>query len=229
MNTKQQIAENINRIRGEIGGRARLLAATKTVPPEMINFALDCGVDLIGENRVNELLEKYEYIDRNKTEIHFIGALQTNKVKYIIDKVDLIQSVDRESLALEIERQSAKQGIIMPVLAEINIGGEESKSGIAPEKIYEFCDFLGSLPHLKLKGLMAVPPKCEKSENNREYFRKMSKIFIDISSKNVDNISMEILSLGMSNDYLTAVDCGSNLVRVGSSIFGARVYPEPKQ
>ncbi|MBE6692068.1 MAG: YggS family pyridoxal phosphate-dependent enzyme [Ruminococcaceae bacterium] len=225
MNTNQQIAENIARIQGEIGGRARLLAATKTIPPETINFALDCGISLIGENRVNELLEKYEYINRNKTEIHFIGALQTNKVKYIIDKVDLIQSVDRESLALEIERQAAKHGIVMPILAEINIGGEESKSGITPEKIYEFCDFLTSLPHLRLKGLMAVPPKCEKSEDNREYFRKMSKIFIDISGKNVDNSIMEVLSLGMSNDYLTAVDCGSNLVRLGSAIFGARVYP----
>lgn len=225
MNTKEQVAENIARIKNQLGGRARLLAATKTVCPEMINFALDHGVDLIGENRVNELLEKYEFIDRNKTEIHFIGALQTNKVKYIIDKVDLIQSVDRESLALEIERQAAKHGIVMPILAEINIGGEASKSGIEPEKIYDFCDFLASLPHLKLRGLMAVPPKCEKSENNREYFCKMKKIFIDISCKNVDNSIMDILSLGMSDDYLTAVDCGSNLVRVGSSIFGKRIYP----
>ena len=225
MNTKEQIAQNIARIKGEIDGKARLLAATKTINPEIINFAIDCGVDLIGENRVNELLEKYEFIDRNKTEIHFIGALQTNKVKYIIDKVDLIHSVDRESLALEIERQAAKQGIIMPILAEINIGGEESKSGIQPEKIYEFCDFLTSLPHLKLRGLMAIPPKCEKSENNREYFCKMRKIFIDISSKNVDNSIMEVLSMGMSNDYLTAVECGSNLVRVGSGIFGERFYP----
>ena len=225
MNTKEQIAENIARIKGEIDGKARLLAATKTINPETINFAIDCGIDLIGENRVNELLEKYEFINRNKTEIHFIGALQTNKVKYIIDKVDLIHSVDRESLALEIERQAAKHGIVMPILAEINIGGEESKSGIHPEKIYEFCDFLTSLPHIKLRGLMAVPPKCEKSENNREYFCKMKKIFIDISSKNVDNSIMEVLSLGMSGDYLTAVECGSNLVRVGSGIFGERFYP----
>lgn len=224
MNDKNQVAENIARIRSELDGRARLLAATKTVPPEMINFAIEQGVDLIGENRVNELLEKYELIDRSKTEIHFIGALQTNKVKYIIDKVDMIQSVDRESLALEIERLAKKNGIVMPILAEVNIGNEASKSGVSPEKAIEFCEFLCSLPHLKLKGLMAIPPKCEKIDGNREYFCKMRKIFIDISHLNVDNNNMDILSLGMSDDYLTAVECGSNLVRVGSSIFGKRSY-----
>ncbi len=225
MNDKIQVAENIERIISEINGRARLLAATKTVPAEMINFALDCGIDLIGENRVNELLEKYDRINRNKTEIHFIGALQTNKVKYIIDKVDMIQSVDRQSLALEIERQAAKHGIVMPILAEVNIGKEESKSGVLPEEAIEFCRFLGSLPHLQLRGLMAIPPKCEINGNNREYFLKMKQIFIDISHLNVDNSNMGILSLGMSDDYLDAVECGSNLVRVGSSIFGKRIYP----
>ena len=224
MNDEKQVAENIERIKSQLKGRARLLAATKTVPPEMINFAIGQGIDLIGENRVNELLEKYEFIDRSKAEVHFIGALQTNKVKYIIDKVDMIQSVDRESLALEIERQAAKRNIVMPILAEVNIGGEATKSGIAPEKIYEFCDFLRSLPHVKLQGLMAIPPKIEKEGDNREYFCKMSKIFIDISHLNVDNSNMGILSLGMSDDYLTAVECGSNLVRVGSGIFGKRNY-----
>ena len=225
MNDKNQVAESIARIKGELAGRARLLAATKTVPPEMINFAISQGVDLIGENRVNELLEKYEFIDRNKTEIHLIGALQTNKVKYIIDKVDMIQSVDRASLALEIERQAAKHGIIMPILAEVNIGNEPTKSGVAPENAVEFCKYLASLPHLKLRGLMAIPPKSEKMGDNRKYFCEMRKIFIDISSINVDNSIMDILSLGMSDDYLDAVECGSNLVRVGSSIFGKRIYP----
>ena len=222
MNDKKQVSENIQRIRNELAGKAILLAATKTVPPEMINFAIDQGLDLIGENRVNELLEKYEFINRDKVEIHFIGALQTNKVKYIIDKVDMIQSVDRESLALEIERQAAKRGIVMPVLAEINIGKEESKSGVFPEQAKAFCEFLGTLPHLKLRGLMAIPPKCKNFDDNREYFCEMKKIFIDISHENVDNSSMDILSLGMSDDYPCAVECGSNLVRVGSSIFGKR-------
>ncbi len=222
MNNKQQVSENIKRILSELNGRAELLAATKTVPPEMINFAIDQGVRLIGENRVNELLEKYEFINRDKVELHFIGALQTNKVKYIIDKVDMIHSVDRESLALEIERLAAKRGIVMPILAEINIGKEESKSGILPEKAKEFCEFLGTLPHLKLRGLMAIPPKSKNFDDNREYFCEMKKIFIDISCLNVDNSSMDILSLGMSDDYLCAVECGSNLVRIGSSIFGKR-------
>lgn len=222
MNDKKQVSENIQRILSEINGRARLLAATKTIPPEMINFAIDQGIDLIGENRVNELLEKYEHIDRSRVELHFIGALQTNKVKYIIDKVDMIQSVDRESLALEIEKQAAKHGIVMPILAEINIGQEASKSGIEPQKAAEFCKFLCSLPHIKLCGLMAIPPKCTPNGNNREYFCEMKKIFIDISHINVDNSNMDILSLGMSDDYLTAVECGSTLVRVGSSIFGRR-------
>lgn len=224
MNTEKQVSENIARIKSEINGRARLLAATKTVPAEMINFAISEGIDLIGENRVNELVEKYPYINRDKTELHFIGALQTNKVKYIIDKVDMIQSVDRESLALEIERQAAKHGIVMPVLAEVNIGLEETKSGVLPEKAAEFCQFLSSLPHIKLCGLMAIPPKCENSDGNREYFCKMKKIFVDISHLNVDNSNMGILSLGMSDDYLTAVECGSTLVRVGSALFGKRNY-----
>ncbi|MBQ4316695.1 MAG: YggS family pyridoxal phosphate-dependent enzyme [Clostridia bacterium] len=224
MNDKQQVAENIRRIKAELNGRARLLAATKTVPPEMINFAIEQGIDLIGENRVNELLEKYEFIDRSRVQIHFIGALQTNKVKYIIDKVDMIQSVDRESLALEIERLAAKRNIVMPILAEVNIGNEPTKSGVVPEKTLQFCEFLNTLPHVKLCGLMAIPPKCENLGDNREYFCKMRKIFIDISTKNVDNNIMDTLSLGMSDDYLTAVDCGSNLVRVGSSIFGKRNY-----
>lgn len=226
MNDKQQVAESIARIRSELDGRARLLAATKTVPAEMINFAIEQGLDLIGENRVNELLEKYEQIDRDKVELHFIGALQTNKVKYIIDKVDMIQSVDRESLALEIERQAARIGRVMPILAEVNIGREATKSGVLPEQAIEFCRYLQTLPHLELRGLMAIPPKSEKIGENRKYFSEMRKIFIDISSINVDNSNMDILSLGMSDDYLDAVECGSNLVRVGSAIFGKRVYPE---
>ena len=159
MNTREEIKESVERIKRELGGRAELLAAVKTVPPEYINYAIDCGVTLIGENRVSEVLEKYGRIDRTRAKLHFIGALQTNKVKYIIDKVDMIQSVDRESLASEIEKQAAKHGIIMPVLVEINIGGEESKSGIRPECALEFCKYLADLPHIRVSGLMAVPPK----------------------------------------------------------------------
>ncbi len=225
MNSNEQIAENIAKIKAELRGRARLLAATKTIPPETINFALDCGIDLIGENRVNELLEKYELIDRNRTEIHFIGALQTNKVKYIIDKVDMIHSVDRLSLVQEIERQAGKHGIVMPVLVEVNIGNEESKSGIAPDQVATFCEYIAAMPHIKLRGLMAIPPKSVNLGDNRKYFCEMKKIFIDISGRNVDNSIMDTLSLGMSDDYADAADCGSTLVRVGSAIFGKRDYP----
>ena len=188
MNTREEIKESVERIKRELCGRAELLAAVKTVPPEYINYAIDCGVTLIGENRVSEVLEKYGRIDRTRAKLHFIGALQTNKVKYIIDKVDMIQSVDRESLASEIEKQAAKHGIIMPVLVEINIGGEESKSGIRPECALEFCKYLAALPHIRVSGLMAVPPKSGDQAKNAEYFRKMRKIFIDISAAKVHNV-----------------------------------------
>ncbi len=222
MNTREEIKTAIDRITRELGGRARLLAAVKTVPPEYINYAIDCGVTLIGENRVQEVLEKYGKIDRTRAQLHFIGALQTNKVKYIIDKVDMIQSVDRATLALEIEKQAAKHDIVMPVLVEVNIGGEESKSGIRPEDAPGFCAFLAKLPHIRVSGLMAVPPKSGDQEKNAEYFREMRKIFIDISALKVHNVYMEILSLGMSGDYPTAVENGSTMVRIGSAIFGAR-------
>lgn len=225
MLSKQEIKTNIERAISVVPQGVTLLAATKTVPAEIINFAADCGIRVIGENRVQELLEKYEHLDRTGLEIHFIGALQTNKVKYIIDKVDMIQSVDRLPLAEEIERQAAKRGIVMPVLAEINIGAEESKSGISPEEAYEFCQKLIGYPHLLLRGLMAIPPKTETKAEKIEYFSQMRKIFVDISDKIVDNINnnaFNILSLGMSGDYSEAIECGSNMIRLGSALFGNR-------
>ena len=224
MNTKSEIAANIARITREIDGRARLLAATKTVPAEVINFAAGCGITLIGENRVNELLEKYELLDRSRLEIHFIGALQTNKVKYIADKVSMIHSVDRLPLAEEIERRCAKLGKTMDVLVEVNVAGEESKSGVRPEETAEFCEKIAAFPHLRLRGLMCVPPKCDDPAENKKYFCKMRKIFIDISHKKIDNSNIDTLSLGMSGDYLAAIECGSTMVRIGSAIFGERDY-----
>ena len=224
MNTKSEIAANIERIRREIGGRAQLLAATKTIPAELINFAADCGITLIGENRVNELLEKYDAIDKTRLHIHFIGALQTNKVKYIADKVEMIHSVDRLPLAEEIERRCAKLGRIIDVLVEVNIAGEEAKSGVAPEEAAAFCEKITQFPHLCLRGLMCVPPKCDDPAENIKYFCKMRKIFIDISQKKIDNSNIDTLSLGMSGDYLAAVENGSTMVRIGSAIFGARDY-----
>lgn len=224
MNGKEQIAEAIARIRSELNGRAELLAATKTVPAELINFAISQGVTLIGENRVQELLEKYDAIDKEHAEIHFIGHLQTNKVKYIIDKVSMIHSVDSIPLAKEIEKQAAKRGIRMRILIEINIGNEPGKSGIALEETGAFLEALADFPHLIPCGLMAVPPKTGSSEEKLRNFQKISQKFLDIRAKKEDNKEWRVLSLGMSGDYLSAVENGSNLVRIGFAVFGERDY-----
>lgn len=224
MNTRQEISANIKRITAELGGRARLLAATKTVPADLINFAAGEGITLIGENRVNELLEKYDLIDRSRLSVHFIGALQTNKVKYIVDKVDMIHSVDRIGLAAEIDRRCSAIGRTMDVLVEVNIASEPSKSGVKPEDAADFCRLVAGFPNLRLRGLMCVPPKCDEPGENKKYFYKINKIFVDISQQKIDNSSIDILSMGMSGDYLTAVECGANLVRIGSGIFGERNY-----
>ncbi len=227
MNTKAEIRANIVRLLGELDGRARLLAATKTVPPELINYAADCGVTLIGENRADELLSKYDALDRERLEIHFIGRLQSNKVKYIIDKVSMIHSVDSLTLAAEIEKQASKRGLVMPVLAEVNIAGEESKGGVPLAEVESFVEKLAGFPHLSVRGLMTVPPKTDRPGENLQYFQKIYQKFIDIRDKNVDNKEWGILSAGMSGDYAVAVSAGANLVRIGSGIFGAR--PKPVQ
>ncbi len=225
MNTRQEIHENITHILEELDGRARLLLATKTVPAEEINYAVTCGTNLIGENRVQELLEKYDDLDKERMEIHFIGHLQTNKVKYIIDKVSMIHSVDSLSLAREIEKQAAKRGITMRVLAEVNIGNEPGKSGIPLEETEMFVEQLTDFPHLKVCGLMVIPPKTQVPEENLHFFEKIYQKFIDILQKKEDNKNWTVLSAGMSGDYLQAVSRGANLVRVGSGVFGARSYP----
>lgn len=227
MNTKAEIRANIVRLLGELDGRARLLAATKTVPPELINYAADCGVTLIGENRADELLSKYDALDRERLEIHFIGRLQSNKVKYIIDKVSMIHSVDSLTLAAEIEKQASRRGLVMPVLAEVNIAGEESKGGVPLAEVESFVEKLAGFPHLSVRGLMTVPPKTDRPGENLQYFQKIYQKFIDIRDKNVDNKEWGILSAGMSGDYAVAVSAGANLVRIGSGIFGAR--PKPVQ
>ncbi len=219
-----EIRRNILRIKDELGGRARLLAATKTVPPEKINFALDCGIKLIGENRTDELLEKYNRIDRARCEIHFIGRLQTNKVKYIADKVSMIHSVDSIKLASEINRRCESIGRVMDILVEINLGNEASKGGISLDETEDFIGSIAVLPAVRVRGLMAVPPKCENKCENAELFKKIWRKYIDISQKKVDNVNIDILSVGMSGDYAEAVKYGSNLVRIGSAIFGKRDY-----
>lgn len=218
------IKSNLEKIQALVPEGVVLLGASKTVPAEYINFAADCGLKVIGENRVNELLEKYEAIDKTKLDVHFIGHLQTNKVKYIIDKVSLIHSVDSIRLAEEISRRALALGKVMRVLVEINIGGEESKGGIPPEETEEFIRKISVLKGIKVEGIMAIPPKCDEEEKNIEIYQKLRQIFIDISTKNVDNVNMRILSAGMSGDWQAALACGSNMLRIGSGIFGSRIY-----
>ncbi|MGI6279537.1 MAG: YggS family pyridoxal phosphate-dependent enzyme [Acutalibacteraceae bacterium] len=199
-----------------------LLAATKTVDAETINYALSKGIEYIGENKVQELLAKFDGI--NPCHRHFIGHLQTNKVKDIINRVEMIQSVDSIKLAREISKQAGKNGKTMDVLIEINIGGEESKWGFPPEQAEEAVAEVAALPNINVKGLMTIPPICESGEEARKYFRKMNKLFIDIKSKKIDNSSMDILSMGMSDDFDIAVEEGANLIRLGTALFGQRVY-----
>lgn len=200
------------------------LSATKTVSADIINYAISLGLKYIGENKVQELLQKYDDYDLDNVSLQFIGHLQTNKVKQIVDKVDLIQSVDSVKLAKEISKQSVARNIVSNVLVEVNIGKEENKSGVMPEMAEELLCEISTMDNISVKGLMTIPPICENKQKICKYFNKMHNIFIDISSKKLDNISMEILSMGMSSDYYEAILEGATMVRIGSSLFGARNY-----
>lgn len=202
----------------------RLMAVTKTVESPYINRAIELGADLIGENRVQEYLGKKDELHLDGVEKHLIGRLQTNKVKYIVGEVDMIESVDSLKLAQEISKQSVKRGVVTPVLVEVNIGKEESKSGIFIEQLHDLLCEIASLEAVKVKGLMTIPPICDSEIEVRKYFEAMHQSFIDIKDEKIDNIDMEILSMGMSGDFEAAVSEGSNIVRVGSAIFGARHY-----
>jgi len=201
----------------------RLMCVTKTVEPEYINPVLDLGADLIGENRVQEFLGKKDALHLDNVEKHLIGHLQSNKAKQIVGEVDMIESVDSIKLAKEISRQSVIKNVKSKVLVEVNVGKEDSKSGIFIEGLEELLYQISELPNIKVKGLMTIPPICDEKEA-RNYFASMFKSFVDIKNKKIDNIDMEILSMGMSGDYQSAVLEGSNIVRVGSAIFGARKY-----
>lgn len=200
------------------------LAATKTVEPEVINHAISLGLDHIGENKVQELLSKYDSYNLENCSLQFIGHLQTNKVRQIVDKVDLIQSVDSVKLANEIAKQSLKLNKTTDILVEVNIGREENKSGVYPENLEELLCEISQIEGISVKGLMTIPPICDNKHKISKYFNNMHNIFIDISQKKLDNISMTILSMGMSADYYEAILEGANMVRIGSSLFGARDY-----
>lgn len=201
-----------------------LLAATKTVPPEVINHAIAAGISAIGENRVQEYLSKYDSLTLAGVGRHLIGHLQTNKVKSIVDKVDMIESVDSVRLAEWIGEFCQKQDKTMDILLEVNIGKEENKSGFMPEAVEEAVEIIAGLPGISVKGLMAIPPVCDSEREIRHYFAQMRKLFIDIASKKIDNSNMVYLSMGMSHDFDFAILEGANLVRVGTGLFGRRVY-----
>lgn len=214
------IRTRIDAARERSGGReVTLLAAVKYTDTEHINYLHSLGVNDIGENRVQQLLEHWEALDRENLRVHFIGTLQKNKVKYIIDKVSMIHSLDSLSLAQEIEKQAAKHGIVMDVLVEINSGMEENKSGILPDEAAAFCESLGQFSHLNLRGFMTMAPKCEKNEEYRKYFCKTSQLCLDIWQKTLHNIDRPILSMGMSDSFEIAIEEGADIVRVGRALF----------
>ncbi len=228
------IAENIAFIRARMEEAARkagrdpkeilLCAATKMNDADRVREAIAAGVDCCGENRVQELTEKLADHAYDGKPVHFIGHLQTNKVRQVVGKVDLIQSVDRPELLACIEKEAAKQGIVQDILLEINIGGEESKSGFSPDQVPSIAASMESYPHCRLRGLMAIPPISKNSGDNCRFFTEIQRISVDIRTKKYNNSSMEILSMGMTDDFEDAIACGSTMIRVGTAIFGARNY-----
>lgn len=201
-----------------------LMAVTKTVESQFINHAIANGISLIGENKVQEFLLKEPELNLQNCKAHLIGHLQSNKVKKIVGKVDTIQSVDTVSIAKEIGKRSLEADVITKVLLEVNVGNEESKFGFTPEEVFERACEISEIKGISVDGLMCVAPICEKDAELRSIFSNMHRLFIDIRSKKLDNVNMNVLSMGMSGDYKQAVIEGANLVRVGSAIFGARIY-----
>lgn len=227
-NIYSYVDENLKVIRENVGEAAakcgrnsddiRIMAVTKTVAPEIINHAIELGIDLLGENRVQEYLSKAEAY--SPAEVQFIGGLQTNKVKYIIDSVTMIQSVDSLKLGQEINRLAAKHGKVMDVLCEVNIGGEESKGGIAPDELRSFVSQLAELENIKIKGLMTIPPPSQSDV----FLGRMQELFLSLRDEKINGADMQVLSMGMTHDYAQAIEYGSTLVRIGTGLFGARNY-----
>ena len=228
------IAENVAHVRAQMEQAAReagrdpseilLCAATKMNDAQAVREAIAAGVDCCGENRVQELQEKLKENAYEGVPVHFIGHLQTNKVKAVVGKVDLIQSVDSLRLLKAIQAEALKQGIIQNILLEINVGQEESKSGFLEEEIQEVLKDLGSYSNICVKGLMAIPPISQKNGDNLKYFQKIFHLSVDIAQKKYDNVKVDCLSMGMTNDFADAIYSGSTMIRVGTAIFGPRNY-----
>lgn len=233
------IAENVAAIRKELEKAAlaagrdpreiQLCAATKMNDADAVRQAIAAGVDCCGENRVQELTQKLAQNAYDGAPVHFIGHLQTNKVKQVVGKVALIQSVDSLRLLSAIDAEARKQGIVQDILLEINIGQEQSKSGFREEEILPLLEKIGDFSNVCVKGLMAIPPISQNSGDNLKYFQKISHLSVDIKAKKYDNVTVKCLSMGMSGDYQDAIRCGSTMIRIGTAIFGARDYAKVHQ
>ena len=221
-----QVEENIQKA-CERAGRSRdevtLIAVSKTKPVEVLQEAYDLGVRVFGENKVQELTQKYEALPKD-IQWHMIGHLQTNKVKYIVDKVAMIHSVDSLKLAETIEKEAERKNCIVKILVEVNVAGEESKYGLKMEEVLPFVEKISTFKHIRVCGLMTIAPFVEISEENRTIFKNLHKLSVDINNKNIDNVNVSILSMGMTNDYEVAIEEGADMVRVGTGIFGVRNY-----
>ena len=233
---KQQMAEAVAKIRETMAAAAkaagrdpaevRLCAACKTRTVEEVRCSADLPIDLFGENHVQELVEKTDANAYNGKPGHFIGHLQTNKVNKVVGRAALIQSVDSTRLLDKIDAAAARLGLVQDILVEINIGEEASKSGVDADSLFPLLEAAAAREHIRLRGLMAIPPVAETSDGNHAYFTKMHELFVDIGRKKYDNVFMDFLSMGMSGDFEDAICAGANMVRVGSSIFGARDYSQ---
>ena len=217
----EQACKNAGRSRDEV----TLIAVSKTKPVEMLQEIYDENIRDFGENKVQELCSKMEQLPSD-IRWHMIGHLQRNKVKYIVGKVELIHSVDTYRLAEEINIQAKKQNVIVPILVEVNIAHEESKFGISAEDAILLVEEISKLENIRIKGLMTIAPYVENPEDNRLYFRKIKQLSVDITNKNIDNVFMEILFMGMTGDYMVAIEEGATMVRVGTGIFGERNYKQ---
>jgi pyridoxal phosphate enzyme, yggS family len=227
------IAENLSLVEEKIAaacaraGRKReevkLIAVSKTHPVEAIKEAMRCGIRSFGENKVQELRDKMENLGED-LDWHLIGHLQTNKVKYVVGRVSLIHSLESTRLAEAIEKEACKRAVTADVLVEVNIAAEDTKFGVLPENVEEFVREVAKFEHIRVVGLMTVAPITQESEENRIYFKNLNKIMVDLNSKNIHNVSMNVLSMGMTGDYETAIEEGATLVRVGTGIFGHRDY-----
>ena len=215
----QAACARANRDRNEV----TLIAVSKTKPVSMLEEVYAEGIRCFGENKVQELTEKHDKLPSD-VKWHMIGHLQRNKVKYIVDKVDLIHSVDSVRLAETIEQEAVKKDVIVPVLVEVNVAEEDSKFGLKVNEVLSIIEEISKFPHIRIKGLMTIAPFVENPEENRPVFARLRKLSVDIAEKNIDNVSVEILSMGMTNDYEIAIEEGATMVRVGTGIFGERNY-----